>query len=171
MKTLLRLLVRWFFGFRAYNEAVLRTPGPVLLVPNHQSLLDWFFLGVCLEDDWKFVVSSVAAQTSWLHRKISINRRTFLIDNSSPYAVKRIAEYLEGGGRLVLFADGLRLDVAQELAQQLTAAGLAATPDWEWSAIPTVTATAKPAALRQTVAVVLRSVRLAEIHKARATVV
>ena len=106
MKTLLRLLVRWFFGFRAYNEAVLRTPGPVLLVPNHQSLLDWFFLGVCLEDDWKFVVSSVAAQTSWLHRKISINRRTFLIDNSSPYAVKRIAEYLEGGGRLVLFAEG-----------------------------------------------------------------
>ena len=49
-------------------------------------------------------------------------------------------------GRVVLFADGLRLDVGQQLAQHLTAAGLAATPDWEWSAIPTVTATAKPAA-------------------------
>ena len=49
-------------------------------------------------------------------------------------------------GRAVLFADGLRLDVAQQLAQQLTTAGLDATPDWEWSAIPTVTATAKPAA-------------------------
>src|SRR5438094_5795320 len=106
MKTLLRWLVRWLFRFRAYNQDVLTTPGPVLLIPNHQSLIDWLFLGVCLEDDWKFVVSSVAAQTSWLHRKISINRRTFLIDNSSPYAVKRIAEYLEGGGRLVLFAEG-----------------------------------------------------------------
>ena len=43
-----------------HNEAVLNTPGPVLLIPNHQSLIDWLFLGVCLEDDWKFVVSSVA---------------------------------------------------------------------------------------------------------------
>ncbi len=106
MKTLLRLLVRWLFRFRAYDQDVLATPGPVLLIPNHQSLIDWLFLGVCLDDDWKFVVSSVAAQTSWLHRKISINRRTFLIDNTSPYALKRMAEYLQAGGRLVLFAEG-----------------------------------------------------------------
>lgn len=49
-------------------------------------------------------------------------------------------------GRVVLFADGLRLDVARQLAEQLTTVGLAAVPDWEWSTIPTVTATAKPAA-------------------------
>ena len=84
MKTLLRLLVRWLFRFRAYNEAVLKAPGPVLLIPNHQTLIDWLFVGVCLDEDWRFVVSSVAARTSWLHRKISINRRTFLIDNTSP---------------------------------------------------------------------------------------
>jgi len=106
MKTVLRLMARLFFRFRAYNQAVLKTPGPVLLIPNHQSLIDWFFLGVCLEDDWKFVVSRVAAQTTWLHRKITINRRTFLIDNASPYALKRMAEHLQGGGRLVLFAEG-----------------------------------------------------------------
>jgi len=106
MKTLLRLLARLFFRFRAYNESVLETPGPVLLIPNHQSLVDWFFLGVCLEEDWKFVVSRVAAHTNWLHRKITVNRRTFLIDNTSPYSLKRIAEYLQSGGRLVLFAEG-----------------------------------------------------------------
>jgi acyl-[acyl-carrier-protein]-phospholipid O-acyltransferase/long-chain-fatty-acid--[acyl-carrier-protein] ligase len=106
MKTLLRWLVRWLFRFRAYNPEVLATPGPVLLIPNHQSLIDWLFLGVCLDDDWKFVVSSVAAQTTWLHRKISVNHRTFLIDNTSPYALKRMAEYLQTGGRLVLFAEG-----------------------------------------------------------------
>ncbi len=49
-------------------------------------------------------------------------------------------------GRLVVFADGLRMDVAQQLVEQLAAAGIEATQDWEWSAIPTVTATAKPAA-------------------------
>src|SRR5256884_8963494 len=106
MKILLRLLVRWLFRFGAYNEAVLTAPGPVLLIPTHQTLIDWLFVGVCLDEDWKFVVSSVAAQTSWLHRKISINRRTFLIDSTSPYSLKRIAEYLQAGGRLVLFAEG-----------------------------------------------------------------
>ena len=35
-----------------------------------------------------------------------INRRTFPIDTASPYAVKRMAEHLQQGGRLVLFAEG-----------------------------------------------------------------
>src|SRR5438876_3612564 len=106
IKAILRILLRLLFRFRAYNEAVLKTPGPVLLIPNHVSWVDWAFMAVCLEDDWKFVVSSVSAQISWLHRKIMINRRTFPIDTMSPYAAKHMAEYLAGKGRLVLFAEG-----------------------------------------------------------------
>ncbi len=106
MKRLLRLLARLLFGFRAFNEAVLKTPGPVLLVPNHLSWLDWLFVGVCLEDDWKFVVSSTTAEVSWVHRRIMLNRRTFPVDAASPYAVKRMAEHLAANGRLVLFAEG-----------------------------------------------------------------
>jgi hypothetical protein len=49
-------------------------------------------------------------------------------------------------GRLVVFADGLRMDVAQQLAARLVAAGVECAQDWEWSAIPSVTASAKPAA-------------------------
>lgn len=106
MKTILYWFARLFFRFRAYNVEALRTPGPVLLLPNHVSWLDWLFLGVCLEDDWKFVTSEETAQTSWLHRRIMVNRRTFPIEVTSPYAVKRMAEFLEGGGRLVLFPEG-----------------------------------------------------------------
>jgi acyl-[acyl-carrier-protein]-phospholipid O-acyltransferase/long-chain-fatty-acid--[acyl-carrier-protein] ligase len=106
MKTLFRFLLRLFFRFRAYNEAALNVPGPVLLLPNHTALIDWLFLGLCLEDDWKFVVSSVTAQTSWVHRKIMLNSRTFPIDTASPYSLKHMAEFLESGGRLVLFAEG-----------------------------------------------------------------
>jgi acyl-[acyl-carrier-protein]-phospholipid O-acyltransferase/long-chain-fatty-acid--[acyl-carrier-protein] ligase len=106
MKTLLRLIARLFFRYRAFNEGVLATPGPVLLVPNHLSWLDWLFVGVCLDDDWKFVTSSTTAQTSWLHRKIMVNSMTFPIDPSSPYAARRMAEFLQKGGRLVLFAEG-----------------------------------------------------------------
>jgi acyl-[acyl-carrier-protein]-phospholipid O-acyltransferase/long-chain-fatty-acid--[acyl-carrier-protein] ligase len=106
IKLLFRWLLRRLYGFRAYHEAVLKTPGPVLLIPNHVSWFDWLFLAVCLDRDWKFVVSSVSAQTSWLHRKIMLNERTFPIDTASPYAVKKMAEYLQGNGRLVLFAEG-----------------------------------------------------------------
>src|ERR1041385_7257869 len=106
MKTFLRFLLRLLYGFHAYNEAALKTPGPVLLLPNHVSWLDWLFLLACAEGDWKCVVSERVARSSWLHRKIMINRRTFPIDNESPYAVKHMAEFLEQGGRLVLFPEG-----------------------------------------------------------------
>src|SRR5579859_1997171 len=106
MTAIVRFLLRLLFRFRGYNTAVLKTPGPVLLIPNHTSWFDWLLVGACLDPDWKFVVSSVSAQTSWLHRKIMLNQRTFPIDTNSPYAVKRMAEHLQGNGRLVLFAEG-----------------------------------------------------------------
>ena len=78
----------------------------MLLVPNHVSWLDWLFLGVCLADDWTFVTSSTTAQTSWIHRQMMINDMTFPIDPASPYAARHMAEFLQKGGRLVLFAEG-----------------------------------------------------------------
>jgi acyl-[acyl-carrier-protein]-phospholipid O-acyltransferase/long-chain-fatty-acid--[acyl-carrier-protein] ligase len=106
MKTFFRFLLQVLFRFQVYNLDVLKTPGPVLLIPNHTSWLDWLFLWVCLDDDWKFVTSSVTAQTNWLFRALMINRYTLPVDTSSPYAVKHMAQFLTGGGRLVLFAEG-----------------------------------------------------------------
>ena len=106
MIAILRFLLRILFRLRGYNESVLKTPGPILLIPNHTSWFDWLLVAVFLDPDWKFVVSSTSAQTSWLHRKIMLNRHTFPIDTASPYAVKRMAEYLQTNGRLVLFAEG-----------------------------------------------------------------
>jgi acyl-[acyl-carrier-protein]-phospholipid O-acyltransferase/long-chain-fatty-acid--[acyl-carrier-protein] ligase len=106
MISILRLLLRLLFRFRAYNMEALRAPGPVLLLPNHTSWWDWLFLGVCLDQDWRFVTSATTAKLSWLHRFIMVNRRTFPVENDSPYAVKHMAEYLQKGGRLVLFPEG-----------------------------------------------------------------
>jgi hypothetical protein len=69
-----------------------------------------------------------------------------LIDANGGTIRKRARPIESAPGRLVLFADGLRFDVAQKLAERLGAAGLSAAMDWEWSTIPSVTATAKPAA-------------------------
>ena len=69
-----------------------------------------------------------------------------LIRDNGQSVSKRAKPIETAAGRLILFADGLRMDVAQQLAEKLTAVGIESTQDWEWSTIPSVTATAKPAA-------------------------
>ncbi len=106
IKLIARPLLRLLLRFRAYNTDALKSPGPVLLLPNHVSWFDWLLLFVCLDDDWRFVTSEPASRVSPLHRAIMVNRYTFPVDPASPYAVKRMAEFLQGGGRLVLFPEG-----------------------------------------------------------------
>jgi len=106
MRSILRWLLRLLYDFRVFNESVLNTPGPVLLLPNHVSWWDWLLIGVCLEGDWRFVTSQATAQASWIHRLVMVNHRTFPVDVNSPYAVKHVAEYLQHGGRIVLFPEG-----------------------------------------------------------------
>jgi acyl-[acyl-carrier-protein]-phospholipid O-acyltransferase/long-chain-fatty-acid--[acyl-carrier-protein] ligase len=101
-----RAILRALFRFQTLNETVLKEKGPVLLLANHLSWWDWLFLGVCLEDDWRFVTSSTTAELTWVHKRIMVNGRTFPVDMNSPYAVKHISAYLQGGGRLVLFPEG-----------------------------------------------------------------
>lgn len=103
---ILLIILKLLYRFRAYDTEVLKTEGPVLLVSNHLSWIDWLLIGVLLEEDWKFVTSISTANLSPLHRFIMINRRTFPIDPTTPYSAKKIAEYLKSGGRLVLFPEG-----------------------------------------------------------------
>lgn len=49
-------------------------------------------------------------------------------------------------GECILFADGLRFDIGQRLAAMAGARQLEVSTSWRWAALPTVTATAKPAA-------------------------
>lgn len=48
-------------------------------------------------------------------------------------------------GTVFVFVDGLRFDLGKLLAEQLVADGLKVALGYEWAALPTVTATAKPA--------------------------
>jgi acyl-[acyl-carrier-protein]-phospholipid O-acyltransferase/long-chain-fatty-acid--[acyl-carrier-protein] ligase len=106
MSNFFRWLLKLLYGFRAFNVPAADSPGPLLLVPNHVSWLDWLFLYACLDDRWRFVTSTQTERISFLHRWITVNGRTFPVDPMSPYALRRIAEFLQGGGRLVLFAEG-----------------------------------------------------------------
>ena len=103
---ILLFLLRLLHRFRIHGEEHTRVEGPVLLVPNHVSWIDFLMVGVALEDDWRFVTSSVGAERSRLHRWVMRNRRTFPVDTASPYALREMAHYLRSGGRLVIFAEG-----------------------------------------------------------------
>lgn len=48
-------------------------------------------------------------------------------------------------GRVILFVDGLRLDLSHRLVQRLEQIGISPKLDWDWAAFPTVTATCKSA--------------------------
>ncbi len=69
-----------------------------------------------------------------------------LLRNHGQPVTKRAKPVGTAAGRVVLFADGLRLDVAQQLSARLAAMGNEPALDWEWSTVPSATATAKPAA-------------------------
>lgn len=49
-------------------------------------------------------------------------------------------------GEVVIFADGLRYDIARMLLDELRDRGAETEENWRWAALPTVTPTAKPAA-------------------------
>src|SRR5687767_10468960 len=105
-KSCIRWLLKLLWGFEIENEAVLSQPGPLLLLPNHVSWFDWLLMAVVVDDDWKFATSSTSAKTSWAHQLVMVNKFTFPVENDSPFAVKRMAEFLQQGGRLVLFPEG-----------------------------------------------------------------
>jgi hypothetical protein len=84
-----------------------------------------------------------AVYLPWLE---STSRHLQQLIRENGQSISKRAKPIEiAAGRLVLFADGLRMDIAQQLAEKLAAVGLESRPDWDWSTIPSVTATAKPA--------------------------
>ena len=101
-----RILARILFRLRIQGDDVLNTSGPVLLIPNHVSWFDWWLIGLCVGEDWRFVTSSTRADSHWMFRFVMANRYTFPVDHASPFAMKEMATFLQGGGRLILFAEG-----------------------------------------------------------------
>ena len=106
LRIISRILARFLFRLRIHDDKVLDTPGPVLLIPNHVSWFDWWLVGLCVGEDWRFVTSSARAESHWLFRFVMVNRYTFPVDHASPFAIKEMANFLQGGGRLILFAEG-----------------------------------------------------------------
>jgi hypothetical protein len=66
------------------------------------------------------------------------------VEQGKPEACPTLSDVPKGTA--ILFADGLRFDLAQKLKAKLAEKGLQLELSWRWTALPTVTPTAKPAA-------------------------
>jgi hypothetical protein len=68
-----------------------------------------------------------------------------LVADSLPHPRHGAKRHAVPKGTCLLFADGLRYDVGQQLRAALAGRGLAVEAGWHWVALPPVTPTAKPA--------------------------
>ena len=86
-----------------------------------------------------------AVYKPWL---AELAHRVGVLHKGHPYPMQKASMAIDlpaTPGTLVLFVDGLRADVALELAQRLQSRHQVTTTTTSWAPLPTVTATAKPA--------------------------
>ena len=94
------------------------------------------------EDQQAVTAALSASYLTWLE-----DQATRLQQMSDSYPVKAARDtpiYEPAAGRMLLFADGLRADLARELADRLESRSYSVSESVRWSPLPTVTATAKP---------------------------
>ena len=86
---------------------------------------------------------ATALYHEWADASAREFQKAVLRNGLTNLATSPAVEVSQGG--CIIFADGLRYDVGQSLTDSLKNRGLTVSVDSRWAALPTVTATAKPA--------------------------
>ncbi|MBC9073033.1 bifunctional acyl-ACP--phospholipid O-acyltransferase/long-chain-fatty-acid--ACP ligase [Thauera sp. CAU 1555] len=104
IKSLLRSIARVLFRVRIEG----RMPAPtdrLLVIANHESLLDGLLLGLFLPLDPVFVVHTTVAKNP-LFRLVLMLVDHLAVDPTSPMAMKRVVRLIESGRPVVIFPEG-----------------------------------------------------------------
>jgi hypothetical protein len=104
---------------------------------------------------WQAMAMAQTAQEEVVRKAVAALLRPWLDDTASRFqkavASSGLPTPAEQGaitaepGEVLLFADGLRYDVARQLQKELEVMGITGSLSTRWAGLPTVTATAKPA--------------------------
>lgn len=103
--TLLQFICRIVFRVEVNGIANLPKQGKLLIIANHESLLDGLLLGLFLPIRATFVVHSTVLN-SWLFRQILSLTPYLAVDPTSPLAMKKVIKLLEAGKPVVIFPEG-----------------------------------------------------------------
>jgi hypothetical protein len=104
---------------------------------------------------WRALAMASTAQEDVVRKVVAALLRPWLDDTASRFqkavASTGLPSLIDQGaisadpGEVLLFADGLRYDVARQLQKELEVVGITGSLTTRWAGLPTVTATAKPA--------------------------
>lgn len=104
---------------------------------------------------WEAVAASPVADEGLVNDVVHHLLSPWLEDSARAFQKALENTWLPGGAEqpaisatengCVIFCDGLRYDLGQRLVDRLEGLGCSVTPNHRWAAVPTVTATAKPA--------------------------
>lgn len=100
-------------------------------------------LACCLtrEQEEPIKVTSQALYLDWLDKSSSNLQE--LIKRGGNRIQPRLEKVKAVRGRIILFVDGLRLDLASRLVQNLSYQGFQTKMEWDWSPFPSITQTSK----------------------------
>ena len=113
IKGVLRMVFGMLFRVRVEGDRKSLSAERLLIVANHQSLLDGIMLGLFLPVDPVFVVHTEVARNFWF--RLILGLTDYLpVDPSSPMAMKQIVKLVKSGRPVVIFPEG-RLTVTGSL--------------------------------------------------------
>lgn len=105
----LRVLFRTFWGLTARGLEHIPAEGPVILAPNHVSLIDPLIVGICLDREVHFLAKEELFRNrglAWLIR--NLNAFPVRRERMEPSSLKRALRILREGRVLLIFPEGTR---------------------------------------------------------------
>lgn len=105
LKLMLRAVCRVLFRIEIRGNAELPASGKLLVVANHESLIDGFLLGLFLPFRATFVVHTTVLKNTWF-RLILSQVPHLAVDPTSPLAMKKVIRLLGEGKPVVIFPEG-----------------------------------------------------------------
>lgn len=113
LRLLARLVLRLFSNYEVHGPIPQKAPEKLLIIANHQSLIDPLYIGVlCPFDIWWITHTTIAAQ--WHFKFILRFVPHLVVDTANPHAMRQVVELINSGKPVCIFPEG-RLSVTGSL--------------------------------------------------------
>ncbi len=105
LKPMIRALLKLAFRVRVEGDVSHFSETRLLIIANHQSLLDGLILAAFLPVDAVFVVHTEVTR-NWIYRWLLSLGEYLAVDPTNPMAMKRVIRLIESGRPVVIFPEG-----------------------------------------------------------------